>query len=85
MEQMKEILKRIQNGETSFGPVDNSQEAIKAFQPIAKRIFSANERGYLVKAIFRHSTMRETSGDILQIAVIGGLTFEGEQFLLSKP
>ncbi len=84
MEQMKEILKRIQNGERIFHPTGDSIEAVKAFQPIAKRIVSANERGYLVNAIFLHSKMAGTVGDILNIIVNGGLTFEGEKFLESQ-
>lgn len=85
MEQMKEILRRIHDGETSFHPKDDSPEAVKEFQPVAKRIVAAHEKGYLVNAHFRRSNMRDTSGYVLEIVVTGGLTFEGERFLSSPP
>lgn len=85
MEQMKEILRRIHDGETSFKPKDDSPEAVKAFQPVAKRIVAAHEKGYLVKADFRVSYMCETHGYILHVIVTGGLTFDGERFLSSPP
>jgi hypothetical protein len=85
VEQMKEILLRIQDGETSFKPTDDSPEALRDFQPLAKRIVSANERGFLVCAHFLISNMRSSYGQVREIITHGGLTFEGEQFLLSEP
>lgn len=85
MEQMKEILRRIHDGETCFKPVSTKTEDVKAFQAIAKRIVSAKDRGFLVKANFQRSYMAGTYSDILNIVVSGGLTFEGEQFLLNEP
>lgn len=85
MEQMKEILRRIHDGETSFKPKDDSPEAVKEFQPVAKRIFAAHEKGYLVNADFLNSKMEGTSDYVLNIIVTGGLTFEGERFLSSPP
>lgn len=82
---MKEILRRIQSGESSFKPTDDSPEALRDFQPLAKRIISAHERGFLVQAHFLKSNMRSTYGHVMQIITHGGLTFEGEQFLLSEP
>lgn len=82
MEQMKEILKRIQNGETGFSPVGGSQEALRDFQPLAKRIISANERGFLTRAAF--SKNYEYGCDYIDDVVVGGLTFEGEKFLESQ-
>ncbi len=84
MEKMKEILRRIHDGETSFKPKDDSPEAVKEFQTIAKRLRSAHEKGYLVNAHFRVSNMRETAGYTLNVIVTGGLTFEGEKFLESQ-
>jgi hypothetical protein len=84
MEQMKEILRRIHDGETSFKPKDDSPEAVKAFQPVAKRIVAAHEKGYLVNAIFSRSNENSYSY-IEDITVTGGLTFEGERFLSSPP
>ncbi len=85
MEQMKEILRRIHDGETSFKPKDDSPEAVKAFQPVAKRIVAAHGKGYLVKADFLNSNIEGSSGYVLCIIVTGGLTFEGERFLSSPP
>ncbi len=82
MEQMKEILKRIQNGETGFSPVGGSQEALRDFQPLAKRIISANERGFLTRAAF--SKNYEYGVYYIDDIVVGGLTFEGEKFLESQ-
>lgn len=66
-----------------FQPKNNSPEEVKEFQAIAKRLVSAQERGYLVNAHFHVSNLQETGGYILHAIVNGGLTFEGEQFLLS--
>lgn len=86
MEQMREIIRRIHdNREMNFQPKDDSSEAVKEFQAIAKRLRAAHEKGYLVNAHFRFSNMRETGGYILHVIVNGGLTFEGEQFLYSPP
>jgi hypothetical protein len=82
---MKDILRRIQDGETSFKPTDDSPEALRDFQPLAKRIVSAHERGFLVEAHFLKSRMRSSYGHVMQIITHGGLTFEGEQFLLIEP
>ncbi len=82
MEQMKEILKRIQNGETGFSPVGGSQEGLRDFQPLAKRIISANERGFLTRAAF--SKNYEYGVYYIDDIVVGGLTFEGEKFLESQ-
>lgn len=85
MEQMKEILRRIHDGETSFKPKDDSPEAVKEFQPVAKRIVAAHEKGYLVNADFINSTMEGTKDYVLCIIVTGGLKLEGERFLSSPP
>lgn len=85
MELMREILRRIHdNGEMIFQPKDDSPEAVKEFQAIAKRLVAAHEKGYLVNAHFRVSNMRETAGYTLHVIVTGGLTFEGERFLESQ-
>jgi hypothetical protein len=86
MEQMREILESIHHHEEMhFRPRNDSPEAVKEFQSIAKRIVAAHERGYLVSTHFLRSNMEETRGFILDIMVNGGLTFEGEQFLSNPP
>lgn len=82
MERMRKVLENIQNGETSFKPTDDSHEALRDFQPLARRIVSAHERGFLTRAIF--SRNYEYGCDYIDDVVVGGLTFEGEQFLESQ-
>lgn len=82
MEKMREILSRIQNGEARFNPTDDSHEALRDFQPLARRIVSAHKRGFLTRAIF--SRNYEYGCDYIDEVMVGGLTFEGEQFLESQ-
>lgn len=79
MEKMREILSRIQNGEARFNPTDDSHEALRDFQPLARRIVSAHHKGFLTRAIF--SRNYEYGCDYIDDVVVGGLTFEGEKFL----
>lgn len=81
MEQIRKILEYIHHGEMNFRPSNDSPEAIKEFQAIAKRIVAAYEKGYLIDVKYRRSHKKGTYGCILELVVIGGLTFEGEQFL----
>jgi len=82
MELMRKVLENIQNGETSFKPTDDSHEALRDFQPLARRIVSAHKRGFLTRAIF--SRNYEYGCDYIDCVMVGGLTFEGEQFLESQ-
>lgn len=78
---MLKILERIHNGERNFSPDNNDVQGISDFQAIAKCIISAHNRGYLKDIKHWKSYHKNDYGSILHIIVIGGLTFEGEQFL----
>lgn len=78
----REILTEIQAGKSAFQPGAASHQAIMDFQAVAKRIEEARRLGYIQDT----SVMRVTSGDVhgvaLNIAILGGLTLDGERFLL---
>ncbi len=79
----RDILTQIQAGKSGFQPSDAAQGSITDFQPTAKRIEWARKQGYIndVKYV-RGSVDGSQSVVVTIIAIIGGLTLEGEQFLL---
>ena len=82
MELLQSVLEEIHAGRMSFQPEDQSEAAFSAFQPVANRLIALKERGLVhdVKVLRSHS---RTSQGILTAMVLGGLTFDGEQFLAS--
>jgi hypothetical protein len=82
-ELMREILTEIQAGKSAFRPAGSSHQAIMEFQATAKRIEAAQRRGYIRDAKQMQGSL---AGDahvvVLSIAISGGLTLEGEGFLL---
>lgn len=81
MQKLHRILVEVKNGQRSFHPRDQSTESIQAFQATATRLQSALSNGYIRDAKFRVSHLRETHGCVLGAIVVGGLTFEGDQYV----
>lgn len=81
MELTKSILKEISTGKSEFKPDDNSEEPIKEFQKIAKRIKFAYDQNLIKDARFQKSHQRNTHGMYIMVLISGGLTFEGEQYI----
>jgi hypothetical protein len=77
----KSILREIANGKNKFEPQDSSIQAIKEFQPIAKRLKSAHEKNLISKAFFQVTGTREIHGMYITVLVSGGLTLGGEEYL----
>ncbi len=77
---MRDILEQVANGKTKFEPLDHDRDSLREFQRIANRIISAEKRGYLSQVVPSKIPVR---GDLVfnHVTVIGGLTFEGEQFV----
>ncbi len=76
------ILTEIQAGKSAFQPAGASHQAIMDFQAIAKRIEEARRLGYIHDARVMRNTSGEAHGVAVNIAILGGLTLEGERFLL---
>jgi hypothetical protein len=82
MEPLKELLKGISEGKKIFKPEDTSETSMQAFQPIAKALVHANERGYLDKCnIHRESRTGHSWYDL--VSVQGGLSYLGKEYLAS--
>jgi hypothetical protein len=79
---MRNILTQIQSGQYAFAPDNMSHKAIMEFQAIAKRIEEARNRGYIRDAKVLPSQSGDAYGVAIHVAVLGGLTYEGEQRLL---
>ena len=80
MQLLRELLQRIHAGETNFDPASHSEEDIENFQRVANRLLEAKNRNLIHDVKMMKSSSRgrlyfETA------IVIGGLTFQGEQFL----
>lgn len=84
MELLRNTIQRIADGERSFSPENESEEAFKAFQPVANRLEAAKSRNLIRDVKFQRSRSRDRDGTITAM-VIGGLTFEGEELLNTKP
>jgi TIR domain len=80
MQQLLDILSKIQAGQLSFKPADASDESFNQFQPIASRLKAILDRGLVHDIKFLKSHTRSTRGFAAAL-VTGGLTFEGEEFL----
>ena len=82
MQLMKDILTEIHAGKINFKSENESPEALREFQAVAKRIEAAKERGYIKDVKIERSHARETYNYAKQVIAIGPLTLEGEEFLL---
>lgn len=83
MKLLKELLQQIHDGELSFSSENESLESLREFQPIVIRLKSAHEKQYVSK--LKHSKSYRVAGGLVSAVLIrGGLTFEGEQFLLGN-
>jgi TIR domain len=80
MELLLSVLKEIRDGRYSFGPKDSTQESMRAFQPVAARLQAMLDQ-YLVQDVKFLRSSSQVGRPIVSAVVIGGLTFEGEQFL----
>jgi hypothetical protein len=81
-ELMREILTEIQAGKFAFQPGGASHQAIMDFQPLAKRVEEARRLGYIQDAKFLRGSSGDAHAVAINIAILGGLTLEGERFLL---
>jgi len=78
----REILTRIQGGQFAFQPTGATIDAIQDFQATAKRIEWAKREGYIKDA---KPMLGSPDGEhtlTLHVAIVGGLTLEGEHYLL---
>lgn len=82
MDQLREVLRQVQQGKKSFSPEASTPEGVKAFQPTAAAIKHASDLRYL-SAVFRQSKMIGTHGCILQAVITSPLSYTGTQFLAS--
>jgi hypothetical protein len=84
MDKIAIVLNEVANGKTSFGPDSKSDDAVLAFQDIARCLIKANNLGYIEKI---HPVLQAlTRGDLAytDILVIGGLTYDGREYLDEK-
>jgi len=83
MDRLREVLALIQSGKSGFTSESESEDDIRAFQPIAKCLIHAKNEG-LIEACMH--TKEGFTGDELynDFFVRGGLTYKGEQFLNSN-
>lgn len=83
MDLLKDLLKEISEGKKIFKPEDASETSMEAFQPIAKALVHAKERGYLDKFNI-HRESRTSHGWYDLVSVQGGLTYSGKEYLASR-
>lgn len=77
---MAQLLRDVRNGKTSFKADEADAAAVKKFQSDAVRLIEAERQGYLERVLPNKGARR---GGLYYraIHVVGGLTFQGEQFL----
>lgn len=81
MWQLRNILEDVRAGHFSFKPADSSDYAFVQFQSVANRLKAMLDKGLVHDVKFLKSSSRSKPGFVAAM-VVGGLTFEGEQFLL---
>lgn len=77
---MKEVLRQVRDGCSSFKPSDETAESIEAFQAVANRLIDAERRGFLDR-IYPHKSSQRGAIRYDLVLVPGGITFQGERFL----
>lgn len=83
MQQLKDILNLIQSGKISYQPENDDFDSLVKFQEIAKRILYAESQGWIHSV--KHQTDYRHPGRLIRnLIVLGGVTFQGEQFLKSR-
>ncbi|AAN57019.1 hypothetical protein HRJ35_21435 [Shewanella oneidensis MR-1] len=82
MNMLKEILIQIQSGKTSYRPEKDSYESLLQFQDTAKHILYAKSKGY-VHDVKSQNNFQHPGRLVDHLIVQGGITFKGEQFILS--
>ena len=80
MDKLREILQLIRSGQSSFEPENKSNEALQAFQSVAKCLLYAKKEE-LIDVLVSHqdTTTEQWLYDCFMLR--GGLTYKGEQFL----
>jgi len=79
-----DLLQKIHDGQTNFPAEGDDHDALKKFQPIAKALLYLEKYEYIERCI-AHKSSRTGHGYYDLVIVDGGLTYEGEQILKSKP
>lgn len=80
MNQLVDILRRVEAGESTFRPADSTVGALQAFQPVARALAHA-KREKLIGGC--ELPMESVKGRLLYSAayVVSGLTYKGAEFL----
>lgn len=73
---MKELLKQIESGVTSFRPINND---LPAFQITVEKLSDAYESGFITK--FKPHKESQTGKRYFDAVMASGLTDEGREFL----
>jgi hypothetical protein len=82
--ELMNLLQKIRDGQTDFSAKSDDHDALKKFQPIAKALLYLEKSGY-IESCTAHKSSRTGHGYYDLVIVDGGLTYEGEQILKSKP
>ena len=84
MDDLRNILRQVQEGKASFAPTGPSEEEMKTFQPIAKALLYAHQMGYLEEC---HAKREYVTGRGYYVLVLvrGGLSYIGEAFFREEP
>ena len=86
MDPIAEMLKRIKAGEQRFAPEDDSEQALRDFQPVVQLLKEVAKRELIASLTLpAPSKGRDTYGLTVVAIVSGGLTYPGEQYLASPP
>lgn len=80
MQQLREILQKIQLGKCGFEPESQTQESVRDFQRVANGLSEAKSSGFVHEVKFLRDN-RDNKVVFIMAMVIGGLTLTGEQFL----
>lgn len=84
MDPLYEILLAINNGLTTYKPLGNTEEEMRDFQSVVKRLQYAEREGFVEKLkIHTESRTRHSWHDL--VLVQGGLTFKGMAYIKNKP
>lgn len=80
MEDIRAILRQINNGQRSFRPASDSHADMEAFQDVAKALAFANSKGFLDGYVSRKESYTGNRWYVLAM-VKNGLTYRGQQHL----
>ena len=79
MTSMKNLIKQVMDGRTSFEPENDSLDGLRAFQRVATSLLEAERLGYIQDVIPHQES--DSGHDFYDCVVVGSATEHGQSFV----